>query len=66
MKVIRTFKTTQCEITIFDTEYKVEWYEIYCIKSLHRKSGKAIVRFGTKNQIESIIKSYHLERRFKL
>jgi len=66
MKLIREFKTTQCDISIFDTEYKVEWLEIYCIKSLHRKSGKATIRFGTQAQIEGIIKTYHLEKRFKL
>ena len=66
MKLIRTFTTTQCDISIYDTEFNVEWYEIYCIKSLHRKIGKSVVRFGTKAQIEQIIKSYHLEKRFKL
>lgn len=66
MKLIREFKTTQCDISIFDTLFNVEWLEIYCIKSLHIKSGKATIRFGTKDQIESIIKTYHLERRFRL
>ena len=36
------------------------------IKSRHRKGGKITTRFGTKGQIDSIVKTYKKETRFKL
>ena len=36
------------------------------IKSRHRKDGKITTRFGTKGQIDSIVKTYKKETRFKL
>ena len=66
MRLVESFTTTQCDVEVYDTGYEIDFYQIYMIKSYHRKIGKCVVRFGTKAQINQIIKTYHLEKRFKL
>ena len=66
MKKVKEFSTNQCEVEIYDTEYQADFCKIYMIKSIHRKRGKVNIRFGTKSQIDSIVKTYRKETRFKL
>lgn len=66
MKKIQEFSTNQCEVEVYDTEILVEFWRVFMIKSRHRKDGKITTRFGTKGQIDSIVKTYKKETRFKL
>ena len=66
MKLIDDFETCQCEVKVYDTGFQVDFYHIFMIKSHHNKSGKITTRFGTKGQIDSIVKTYRKETRFKL
>lgn len=66
MKEINTFETAQCIVVVFNTETKWDNIEIWGIKSFHKKSKKIKVRFGTKKQIDGIVKTYHQEKRFEL
>ena len=66
MKEINTFETSQCIVVVFNTETKWDNIEIWGVKSFHKKSKKINVRFGTKKQIDGIVKTYHQEKRFEL
>ena len=66
MKLISSFTTAQCDIIILDTELTFEDLKIYCIKSYHRYKQEVNVRFGNKLQIEGMVNSYHLNKRFAL
>ena len=66
MRLVESFTTTQCDVEVYDTGYEIDFYQIYMIKSYHRKIGKCVTRFGSKAQINQIIKTYNLEKRFKL
>lgn len=65
-KLIEEFETCQCAVYIYDTGYVMDTFRIYCVKSLHHKTGKVLVRFGTKAQVDGIIKTYKKEKRFSL
>ena len=66
MRLVESFTTTQCDVVVYNTGYQIDFYQIYMIKSYHRKIGKCVTRFGSKAQINQIIKTYNLEKRFKL
>ena len=66
LKLLKEFETNQCVVKVYDTGFMVDYHNIYMIKSTHKKSGKVNVRFGNKNQIDGIVKTYHIERRFEL
>ena len=66
MKLLKEFCTTQCDIKLYDTEFKADLLKIYCIKSFHRSTQKTLTRFGTKKQIDSMLKPYNLKKRFTL
>lgn len=58
MKQVKEFRTTQCQVSVYETGFVYEDQKIYCIKSLHRKTGKENIRFGTIDQINQIIRTY--------
>ena len=66
MKALKTFETAQCIVVVFDTDLECERLKIYCIESFHKKTKKLNVRFGTKKQIEGIVRTYRQEKRFEL
>lgn len=66
MRVIGSFYTTQCDVAIYDTDIQIDKIKVYMIKSYHRETRKVLTRFGTKAQIDSIVKTYRIDRRFKL
>lgn len=66
MELIEEFDTTQCHITVHDTGWCVDYYHIYVLKSYHKKSGKILTKFGTKDQIDGMIRTYKGERKFVL
>lgn len=68
MDLVKEFETCQCTVKVYDTGWCVDYYNIYCIKSFHHKNGKITTRFGTKTQVESMIRSYGVSsgKRFKL
>ena len=65
-EVIKEFETAQCTVKVFDTGWCVDFYHVYCIKSFHHKNGNVVTRFGTKAQIDAMIRSYKREKRFTL
>ena len=64
--LINSFETAKCKVEIFDTQFTYDLFKVYCVKSLHKASGKVNIRFGTMAQVKQIVNTYHLERRFKL
>ena len=57
-KLVCDFLTKQCNIMIFDTNIEMFEEKIYCIASRHLNDLSVNIRFGNKQQVESIIKSY--------
>ena len=58
MKFIKSLDTVKCTICVYDTEMEFMNTKIYCIASYHRCNGELNVRFGNKEQIESMVNSY--------
>ena len=68
MELVKEFETCQCTVKVYDTGYCVDFLKIYCIKSFHHKNGKVVTRFGSKAQVDGMVKTYNLElkKRFTL
>jgi len=65
---MKIYNTRKCIITVIETGYEYEDKPIYCIKS-ERKSDKSyLIRFGTIDQVNSILNTYTnlKEKRFHL
>lgn len=65
-KLLFTFDTCQCLVKVYDTNYEVDFCSIYMVKSHHLKNGKVLIRFGTKAQVQSILNTYKMDKRFSL
>ena len=55
---ILEFTTTQCDIIVCDTGTSVLGERLYTIESYHRKTKKSNVRFGTDQQLYSLLMPY--------
>ena len=66
MELINKFNTTQCELSLYDTKYKCCGVNIYMLISVHKRNNKQLIRFGTQQQIESMLNSYNLKKIFEL
>ena len=62
----REFVTNQCNVMVFRTDTLIFGELVYCIVSIHINIEKVTIRFGTLNQIESIIRTYRIEKEFEL
>lgn len=62
----KEIETRNCKLKVLDTGYTFNFARIYCLQSCHKKTGKVLIRFGTKAQIQQMLNTYHLEKRFKL
>ena len=65
---MKSYETRNCEIIVTDTNLQYEDEPIYCIKSIRKYDKSYLIRFGTKDQITSILNTYNdlKEKRFKL
>lgn len=66
MKLKKEIETKACFLKVYDTGFIVDFYHIFAIKSIHKKTGKVLMRFGSASQVNQILNTYHLEKRFKL
>lgn len=55
---ILEFTTTQCDVIVCDTGTYVLGERLYTIESYHRKNKKSNVRFGTAQQLYSLLIPY--------
>lgn len=62
------YDTTKCILIITDTGMQYEEENIYCIKSIRKSDKSYLIRFGTADQIQSILNTYNdlKEKRFTL
>ena len=58
MILLKSFITSGVLVNVYHTEHTIIDVPVYCITTHHVKSDKFLVRFGTKNQINSILKTY--------
>ena len=58
----RDFMTNQCNVMVFRTDTLIFGKLVYCIVSRHLNNNKVNVRFGSQDQIESIIKHIVLKK----
>ena len=66
MKLVKEFETNQCRVYVYDTGFAVDYDHIYCIRSYHKNNDKVLTRFGTRQQVESIVATYRIEKEFEL
>lgn len=59
------WETNQCHLTLVNIHLHYI-KDIYCLISKRKNNPKELVRFGTLKQVYSILKTYHLEKGFKL
>ena len=52
------FTTTQCDVIVCDTGTYVLGERLYTIESYHRKTKKSNIRFGTAQQLYSLLIPY--------
>lgn len=45
-------------VNVYHTEHTIIDVPVYCITTHHIKNDKFLVRFGTKQQINSILRTY--------
>lgn len=64
--LIEKYETNQCLVEVFETDIILENHKVYIIRSIHKNNYKQLIRFGTRQQIDSIIRSYIIEKRFEL
>ena len=66
-RYIDQFETNQCHVSVMKTRMEDNYGNLlYIITSTHKKDGKVLVRFGTKSQIDQMIKTYKKEKKFEL
>ena len=58
MKDILWIKTTQCMVRVYDTEEDIVGERVFTVITYHLKNRKILVRFGTKQQIYSLLTQY--------
>lgn len=57
---IGEFGTCQCHVSIYSSALIYKQERIYIVVSIHKKSGKELIRFGNRQQVKNIIDSYNL------
>lgn len=60
MELYRILDTSQCYVTAYSTDQVIMGRTVYVIRSVRRKDGRALVRFGNKKQVDAILDSYKL------
>lgn len=58
LQQLDSFETCQCSVTIYKTDLRILDEELFVIKSIRRKDGRILVRFGNALQIQNIAESY--------
>lgn len=58
MKHILWFKTVQCMVRVYDTETDIVGEKVFMVTTHHNKTNKILVRFGTRQQLYSLLKPY--------
>lgn len=64
MKIIKYCETNQCQVSVYATDYMIKGKIVYCVISNHKSNGKELVRFGTFEQVQQILNTYHVEKGF--
>ena len=62
----RDFMTVQCNVMVFQTDVQIFGDMVYCIVSRHLNNDDVNVRFGNREQINSIVNTYVIQKEFKL
>ena len=65
-KIVERFETTQCFVSIYETDLQYLGNQLYILKSVHKNNGKSIVRFGNACQIACMKNTYVRVKTFEL
>lgn len=57
-KSILWFETTQCNVMVYENNSEIFGEKLYIIHTHHRKTEKDNIRFGTRQQLFSILNAY--------
>ena len=66
MKLINQLQTNNTLIQVWLSEVEINNEKLYVIITSNKFTGKTYTRFGNKVQMDSIIKTYRLEKEFTL
>lgn len=58
MKEILWFETTQCMVRVYEYHEEICGEKLFMVSSYHKKNGKDNIRFGTKQQLYSLLTQY--------
>lgn len=65
---MKSYDTKKCIIIVSETGFEYEDEAIYCIKSIRKSDKSYLIRFGTADQVQSILNTYNdlKEKKFTL
>ena len=52
------FETTQCVVRVFVNEEEICGETLFVVQTHHKKTNKVLIRFGTTQQLYSMLNSY--------